>query len=591
MKSRKSTKIFVAIFAMIGILGITAACGQDAADGGGQAAQTGQTGQTGQATPGQAAGDQEELYELLFLRDHDVSASEAAADRNIFRNYVRDNFNIVWENMQFVGDMQERLMVDLAGGTFPDIINPRNTQVLQAYAAAGALLNLGELLESYAPNVLSRHANRLPFWQAMSGMNDGNIWAMTMWEPNEMGARAMPELQWLIRSDILEQQGFPQILDENDLFEVLQRGLAENPTTNGQPTVAFSHPLNAWGTDGLRTLTYTYNMGRLSHTTANRGMVFDFYANQFIDVTTDHAYRNGLEFFNRLWREGLFDRDSVTDSWESFESKMRQGIPLAAYFLVWPWDYDFNLALAAADMPFRYVPFTFQLSSQRERNETMIYPQGSGEVWSSIAITTNARFPERLVRLMDWQATDEGMILAGWGREGVEFTIQDGRRVPTDEFFHRWETDPEYQFELFAPAEFGFFLGVDDNGQSFRISHDTYVVNRALDPIVRSVWNAYGWENSFDMYFNNANFNFSVDHFVGLKTAFPTLTDTLHRNWEMIDVETHGFTMQLVTADSPEAFDQIFENMLARRADLGQAEIVELWNAEYQEMRVFFGFD
>jgi len=538
----------------------------------------------------EAAAD-DELYELVFLRDYDVSDTEQFAYRNQFRNYVEENFGITWHDIHFAGDMQQRLMLELAGGNFPSVINPRDTNVLRAYAEAGALINLGELLEQYAPNVLERHADRLPVWRAMSGMNDGNIWAMTFWQPDQMGARAMPQLQWLIRSDILEQQGFPEIRDENDFLEVIRRGLEDNPTTNGRPTIGFSHPLNAWGTAGLQVLTYTYNLGRLSHYTFNRGMIFDPYINEFIDVTSDHGYRNGLEFFNLLWRDGIFDRDSVTDDWDDFERKMREGQILSAFFLTWPWDYDFNPALEAAGAPFRYVPMTFQLTSQRERNETMIVPQNSGEVWSSIAITTNAEHPERIARLLNWQASEEGMIRAGWGREGVDFTVENGRRVPTQEHFDRMANDPSYIHELFGPSDFGFFLGVDPSGQSYRITHDADVVAMRLDPIVRSVWEQYGWSGSYEMFYHNANFTFDDTHQVGLKGAVPTLTDALHRNWEIMDAATHDATMQLVTASSVEVFNQLFDDMQARRAELGLHEMLELWNAEYIELRRIHGFD
>ena len=525
------------------------------------------------------------FIELVLLRDHDTSERDGFMEDQHVRQYILERFNIGFRETHFSGDMQEWLMLRLAGGDFPDLINPRQANILQAYAEAGALINMGELFAEHAPTVLERHAERLPVWRAMSGMNDDQIWAMTFWEPNLTGTNSGPHLQWLIRSDILEQQGFPTIRDENDIFRIIQQGLADNPYTNGRPTVGFSHPMQAWGTDGLRTLTYTYDMGRLNHTTANHGMVFDFEANEFIDVTTDHAYRNGLEFFNRMWREGLFDRDSITDGWEDFEAKMREGRALAAYFLVWPWDYDFNPALAAAGADFRYVPITAQLSSQIERGERMIYPQRAGEVWSSVAITTNAQDPVRLAELFEWQASDEGMIMMGWGREGYEFDVVNGRRVANEYFFERSENDPNYPHNiLFGPSEFGFFLGVDGNGQSFRITHDPDVVARTVDPIVRNVWAQMGWANSFEMY-NNNFFDFDeTTYHIGLKRSMPSFSSAQLRDWERMSTATHDFTMRLVTASSDAEFDSIFEELLTRRRELGINEFLEQWNTEYREL-------
>jgi hypothetical protein len=91
--------------------------------------------------------------------------------------------------------------------------------------------------------------------------------------------------------------------------------------------------------------------------------------------------------------------------------------------------------------------------------------------------------------------------------------------------------------------------------------------------------------------YNNNFFTMDETQLVGLKTAVPSLSDDQHRDWERIDSATHDFTMQLVTATSEEAFNQTYETMQARRAELGHADFLELWNAEYKELRAFYGFD
>jgi len=591
---KKNLRSILAILIIVTMCtALLAACGNQGSDTPASPPAEPGTSTPGTTDPGTTdPGSSEELeyYEITIIRDYDTSEAMSFYDQSIVANYLKDNFNMGWNEVHFAGDVTEFLMLQLAGGDYPDMINPRSTPVLSAFAQAGALLNMGELFAEHAPNVLSRHADKIPVWKAMTGMNDDQIWAMTFWEPNQNGTGGGPMLEFVIRSDILEQQGYPEIKSEDDIYNIINQGLADNPTTNGQPTIAFSHPLNAWGTSGLQCITYSYNMGRLSHLTFNRGMIWDPDINSFIDVTTDHGYHDGLAFYNRLWRDGLYDRDAVTDDWDEFEQKMREGRILSAYFFVWPWDYDFNPTLTAAGSDLRYVPVTAQLNSQIERNEKKIYPQNSGEVWSSIAITKNAKYPERLAELFNWQASEEGMLLSGWGREGVEYTVEGGRRVATPEFFDKWDNDPNYRHTLFVPAEFGFFLGIDANGQSYRISHDTDVLNRSLDPIVRNAWGQYGWNNAFDMY--NKNF-FTMDEsqLVGLKTAVPSFSDDQHRNWERMDTATHDATMALITASSESAFDQIYTDMQARRMELGLGDFLELWNAEYKALRAFYGFD
>ena len=548
----------------------------------------------GSATPAPAApaasGDSatdKEYYELVFLREQDTSEGDPYHDQQYVRAYLKENFNIGYQDVHYAGDLQERLMLLLAGGDYPDVINPKQTALLHAYADAGALVNMGELFEKYAPNVLERHKDRIPVWKAISGMNDGNVWVMTIWQPDQSGARANPMNEWLFRSDILEQQGYPDIYDENSVYDVIKKGLEDNPTTNGKATVAFSQPLNSWGVNGLQCATYTYNMGRLHHMTFNRGMIYDYDADQFIDVAKDHSYRNGLEFYNKMFRDGLYDKDAITETWDDFDAKMREGRPLSAYFYVWGWtSWNFDLAMAGA--PYRYVPIPSMLSSQREHGEKKVYTQNSGEVWSSVCITKNAKYPERIAEVMNWQASDEGMVLMGWGREGVEYTIENGKRVATQYYLDNRNED-DYRFLHGGPSEFGFYLGVDSNGQSYSISSDSDVVALTTDPIVLDVWSHYGWSNTYDMYYKNKNFTMDDTEQVDLKNGVPTLTDDQHKNWERIDAATHDFTMQLITAESPEAFDKIFDDLHKRRAELGHGEILEIWNKEYKELREFYG--
>jgi hypothetical protein len=250
---------------------------------------------------------------------------------------------------------------------------------------------------------------------------------------------------------------------------------------------------------------------------------------------------------------------------------------------------EWNKELEKADAPFRYIPYPAQLTSQREHNEEKVYTQNSGEVWSSTCITKNAKYPERIAKLMNWQASEEGMILLGWGREGVEYTIENGKRVATPQYFEKLKSDPGYVFELGGPSEFGFYLGIDANGQSYDINHDADVAMKIVDPIVKEVWAKYGWSNTYDMYYKNKNFVMNDTEQVDLKNGVPTLSDDQHKNWEKIDAATHDFTMQLITAESPEAFNKIFDDMQKRRAELGHGEILEIWNKEYKELREFYG--
>ncbi|MNI41704.1 hypothetical protein D3C73_959650 [compost metagenome] len=50
-----------------------------------------------------------------------------------------------------------------------------------------------------------------------------------------------------------------------------------------------------------------------------------------------------------------------------------------------------------------------------------------------ISITTACEDPVRVIKFLDWLASDEGQVLRNWGVEGKQYTVENGQRViPAD---------------------------------------------------------------------------------------------------------------------------------------------------------------
>ncbi len=529
--------------------------------------------------------DKSEYYEIVLIKDDADPKAEEFKDQNYFRQQLKEKFNFGYKLINYSGDLGEKLGLMLSAGDYPDIVALTDVRYLKAYVEADALMELTSLIENYGPNIQQTHKDRIPYWKSiMSGLNDGNIWFWTIWEPNFGSGVNTPQLEWKLRSDVLEQQNHPDIVTEDDIYAFLKKGVEENPKTNGMPTVGFTHPLSSWGTNGLLCLTHTINMGPLSHGTRKYGSVYNPNTDEYMDVARHYIYKEGLRFFNKLWREGLFDRDAITDNYETFTKKMEEGRALATYFYNWSYD-DWNKKLAQAGRDFAYIPFAATLKSIEEHGDKKLYPKPFGDIWGSCSMTRNAQYPERLMEVLDWCMSPEGLIAAGWGEEGEQYEIKNGKRIPTQKHLDNTKNDPDYGAKWRGESSFGLFGGLDDNGQCYIMDYDNEYIKLTTDPKILETYSEYGWDSVYDQQCNNEHFEADMQYDFGLAMFVPSYDDNTLKNFEKIDALTHDYTMKLVTAKSEEDFEAIFEEMLKKRDELGLPEMIEERNSQYSDLK------
>jgi putative aldouronate transport system substrate-binding protein len=526
--------------------------------------------------------DKSEYYEIIILLEDASPGWEQYKDQNYFRKILKDKFNFGYEIIGYIGNSYEKLALMLASGDYPELISTKTEKYLRAYIQEGALIELGPLMDKYGPDFKERHKEQIPYWKVMSGVDDGKIWFYTTYEPSMSYGRTVAVNEWKLRSDILEQQNYPEIKDEDDLFRILKKGIEDNPYTNNEPTAGFSIPLQS--TSGITCATYAINMGRLSHMTVQYGSVWDPYQEIFIDVAKDYSYKDGLLFYNKLWREGLFDKDAVTYPLDRFTKKMEQGYALSTYFHGWDWQ-AWNQSLKLGGKDYRYIPFPMQLKSQIEKQEEKIYPINNGEIWSSKSITKNARFPERLMEVLNWCAKDEGLIACGWGEEGVQYSInQDGLRIPTPEHLEKMRNDQDYIYGWMGAEGLGFFCGIDEKGQNFKMQHDGEFLKLSADPKVADVYKHYGWNSIYESHNENEFFKAIYDYPLGLKMLIPGYTYQEKKAFERIDMLTNDYTMKLITSKSIEEFNILYAEMLSKRDAFGLLLLIEKRNDEYKRL-------
>ena len=531
--------------------------------------------------------DKTEYYEIeLFQESLDPKVEEMAGS-NSFRKMLKDKFNFGYKLIAYPGDAMEKVTLMVSAADYPDMVRLYKTKYIKAYVEAGALVELGPLMDEYGPNFKKRHEFQIPIWQKTSGVDDGKIWIYSYNGPDMSYGISRPFLEWVVRSDILEQQGYPNIANEFDLMDVLKKGLQANPKTDGKPTVGIAFPLAAWGTTGQEVITYQYNLGRLHHlTNNNKFMSYDIAQKKFIDLPKEYSFKEGLRFFNLAYREGVLDKESITDDYDIYAKKMEEGRALSNWFMNWGYT-DFNSKIQQAGKNYRYIPMPIILKSQAEKGEKKTQYVSGDEAWGSMGITKNAKYPERLMEVMDYLATEEGMVRTGWGEEGKQYTVKDGKRVATKEFVDKIKAaDPDYGYTWGAATEFGFFNGIDPNGQMYSMMLDPDVVALTMDDQVKAVYAKYGWQTYKDAYEKNKNFKIEFNLPGDFKMSDPNFSDDQRKQIEKINATTSEYVVKLITAKSDDAYNKLYDEMLAKRDTYGLQAMVDQWNKEYADLVV-----
>lgn len=537
--------------------------------------------------------DRSEYYEITIYGDGVDPQYAELQENNSLHKALKEKFNVGFKFESIPGDVKEFGALKLAGEDYPEIIRLYDSTLIKSYIEADALLELGPLLEKYGQNFMESNEDLLPIWKMLSGMNDDKIWVYTSWEPDKKIGNSTPRYEFVVRSDILEQQGWPEITTEKDLLDVLEQGLKDNPETAGKPTVGLSVPM-AWGDIGMLVVQGVHTLGSPSLDVFNQSVWggWDYTQDKFVDVKRDIAYKEGLKFWNDAWKRGILDREAVTDNTDTFSEKMAQGRPLAGYYAVWGIN-GFNKEFEQQGLPYRYVPVPIMLECQVERGDSKYQFTLSPTAHSAMAITKNAKHPERIMEVLDWLATEEGKLLYGWGEEGVQYTVdENGKKTATPEFMDKYYNDPDYQYSFGGPrgnAGLGFVNGVDENGQLWTIESDSDVVMAGMDSIVQEVYEQYGWGNVYGMYRSNDKIKFDDTRSTDIKNITPALTDEQVKTVEKVKTTSADYALKMILAENEEEFNQLYEELLQTTDEMGLPEIIEQWDTEYKSLCEQYG--
>lgn len=411
---------------------------------------------------------------------------------------ILDKFNIEFEYIPFSGDAQENQSLLLATGDYPEIMRLEGNDMVNKYASAGALVCLDDYIEN-STNFKKLYEEQIPYWRAASP--DGKLYHYETSLPQSVDT-ALEVNDIMVRSDLLEQQGYPTLVTEDDWFNFLKKAMEDNPKTNGQNTVGLTMAMaESWG-PALATA-FVEKGGDCNDQATNDAVLWNQVEQKWVATWKNKDAIQNYRFFNRLYNAGLLDPDCFTDTNDQVQEKADMGRAIAIFYSTWNGT-TANPTLTAAGHPeMQYIQMPIVSNDQWASGEKRQIRLETTRPFDSVAITKNAKHPERIFELLDWIASEEGQVLLQSGIEGTHYTVEDGKRVPTKEYIDGIVNDANYvETQGFGYANGQLFLlgasrSVGSDGVAYNFQLDkNYKDEIFLSDWEKKIYSKLGWKNS-----------------------------------------------------------------------------------------------
>ena len=254
--------------------------------------------------------------------------------------------------------------------------------------------------------------------------SDGKLHGIGNNVTSEKGEHDLFIYNWGVRWDLYEQLGHPEVKTLDDLEAVLKDMQATCPTgDDGKPTYA----LSIWPDWDSTMVMYVKGLASAYHGYDELGIgLYDSATGKFLDALSDDGpYMEALKFVNKLYRDGLVDPDSMTQTYDEMITKVRNGNVLFSIFdYAGATAYNNDDHIADGKIMLPLVPSEASVIVQG------LSTSGQGRIWS---IGELCDAPERVMQLINWLYTPEGALTNLYGLKGLMWEYDsDGNTKFTD---------------------------------------------------------------------------------------------------------------------------------------------------------------
>ena len=369
---------------------------------------------------------------LTIARPQFNEAAEGKPVQNMWNEmmaeYLGCKLDITWEETLW-NDYLTNQPTQMASGTFADIIPFGTTtkDLPNQYGRDGMLVDISQYKDLFV--------NYQKFIDGTSGgeaaiyNDDGTMYAFYEGETNEgniEGAQSFTVFAY--RFDLLEENNLTPAttLDEYSALCRELKKLYPNsyPISNSDKNYAFYR--------GFVGIFHTWD-------------TLYWNGSEWVYGPTEDSFREMLIYLNSLYKEGLIDPEFVTDTSDQAKAKAVTGKILTVPTLWAGSVADWNKAIkesgdTTTSWGLAYLPSKDgKMVSWKWGSKTPGYnlDKNFGDM-----INFNFEYPEWIIKMIDYQYSDEMMTMMNWGEEGVTYEIkEDGTKDFTESVYNQEDPD------------------------------------------------------------------------------------------------------------------------------------------------------
>lgn len=449
------------------------------------------------ALPAFAAGD---VYkEPITLTVYDGLANFSGVQSGWFAHELKERFNVT---LNFVRDLSNQggFNAALAANEIADVIvlGDLDNEFLKGLDA-DLLLDWSECDLTAYPNLMANAKDAMAMvTEHVKNVRDvDGIWGFGQniaLVPGTWQEMQDPTYALQIRFDAWEKAGKPALTTLEDLpafMKALQSAVPE--TATGEKVYAYG----GFGDWEDCVMKFTWDL-----MTYYGYKEWDFlgvnYATQKVvnPLEENSLYYRALKVNNQLYREGLFDPESVSQNFDAYSQKLAAGRYLMC---LWGWIINnFNSAERAAEN-IGYTTFVFE-----DGAPAMDTLATKGGTWP-YAIGANTEHAERILEIYDWLCSEEGIIIANYGPKGLCWDYNASGVPEMTEF--GWACQ-EARKETQMPAEYGG--GTFEDGEN-KLNNQMILLEQIV-PGKTYTFSYKGWPCYIDRYATNLSKTWSKDY-------------------------------------------------------------------------------
>ena len=501
-----------------------------------------------------------ETVKITYYDGQELPES-CAKKQELMHDFLLKYFNIDLVRIVYENDIEERLGMMAASGEYPDVIACMTPSQAADWYDLGRAIDMKDYIAEYAPKFVEELGDLYPRFVAA----DGAMYAL----PNIWGIMAIADYAPQIRYDWWVDAGQDAFTTPEEYHDILKKLVDEHPTNKaGEKTYALS---------------FIKNRRNYELVGAMWGLKQGWKVDENNNLTFFPGTEEGWEitkYLNQFNLEGLLDPDSFVmtmDEWVQKLAAQRYAGILDAWWpcvytqTYWPEtveDYDPQTDL--------YVHLDVHIDSLEA---STINPKNANGTYRTI-VTDKCANPEIVAKLINFEHTDLGLKLLGWGvPEGYE-----GVEIGSENDYFGWRlTDTEPGWE-YVQERIDEIVANEFNSARFDYlgGNVHFTMDQRYQPDGSNSW--------FDQNFNdkiwwrgymNSNMAPSCFDWSAFLAIVIPADEDISMQWQQIkDVVKSGY-VEAVMAGSEEECRAKYDAMVEKVNALGMEEVNEWFSEQY----------